>query len=321
MREPLYSSAISRHAARMVAKVGADAVFVLGASPLAAGLANRFPVFHCSDATFAAMLDYHGEFTHLSKRTIRAGTELERKALVNSTAAILASDWAAQSARADYDCQDGVHVVPFGANLDELPDRDIWQQAGRRSLVFIGVNWYDKGADVAVAATRLLNERGISVVLHVVGCSPPADQPVMPFVQFHGFLRKQNPAEYSRLTELIAHADFLLLPTRFEAFGIVFCEAAAYGTPSVSRKIGGIPTIIEDGLTGALLPREAGAEAYADRIQELWADSGRYERMRRSAFEKSRRTLNWDAWGASVEGIIRRGVQSRQSTCGGSGRQ
>jgi glycosyltransferase involved in cell wall biosynthesis len=305
IREPLYSAAISAGAARLVTAANPDAVFVLGASHIAAGLCDRFRVFHCSDATFAALVDYHGEFSGLSKRTIWAGNELERRTIQESTAVILASEWAARSARVDYRRTEGVHVVPFGANLDELPAADVWQRSGECSLVFIGVNWFEKGADVAVEAARLLYERGIPVVLHVVGCAPPSDPGALPFVRFHGFLRKQIATEYARLTELVANADFLIVPTRFEAFGIVFCEAAAHGTPTISRQTGGVGTAIEDGVTGALLPDEAGPESYADRIQEIWSDEGRYLEMRRQSFARSRRTLNWDTWGVRVEAIVR----------------
>jgi glycosyltransferase involved in cell wall biosynthesis len=303
LREPFCSDLIGAHAERMVKQTGADAAFVLGASHIAAGLAARLPVFHCSDATFGTMVGYHGEFVNLSKRTVWAGNELEGRAITRSAAAILASEWAAHSARTRYGRPD-VHVVPFGANLDELPSEDVWQQRPVRSLVFVGVNWYEKGADIAVEATRLLNEQGLPVVLHIVGCSPPDDFQPTRFVKCHGFLRKQNRDEYARLTALVASADFLIVPTRFEAFGIVFCEAAAHGTPSIARHTGGVPTIIDDGVTGALLPVDAEAQSYAERIRQLLSDPIGYREMRRNAFLKARRILNWDAWGASVESIV-----------------
>ena len=304
IREFHVSSVMSDHAARRIIRAGVDAVFVLGASHIAAGLVGRFPVFHCSDATFAAMVDYHGEFTGLSQRTIRNGNALEARVINGSAAAFLASEWAAHSARDDYGRRDGVYVAPFGANLDSLPSEDTWKRKSECSLVLVGVNWYGKGADIALETTRLLRQRGIPAILHVAGCSPPAGVSVPDFVKLYGFLRKDVPDEYSQLTALIAGADFLILPTRFEAFGIVFCEAAAYGTPSIARKIGGISSIITDGVTGALVAPEAQAGVYADRIQEMWSDERRYEGMRRSAFARSRDVLNWNAWGERVSTII-----------------
>jgi glycosyltransferase involved in cell wall biosynthesis len=308
-REPLTSTLIAKRTAGMVADANVDAVFVLGASHISAALVDRFAVFHCSDATFATMVDYHARFVGLSKRTIWAGNEVERRALVGSRAAILASRWAAHSAAVDYKRTDGVHVVPFGANLDSLPPGDSWTPGRERSLVFVGVNWYEKGADVAVDAVRMLNERGMPMELHVVGCQPPPEVRDLPFVKYHGFLRKQIAEEYARLSSLVAQADFLIVPTRFEAFGIVFCEAAAHGTPAIARDTGGISTVIEDGKTGALLPADAGPGAYADRIEQLWADSNGYRVMRRLALARSRDVLNWDAWGRRVSQIVRSAIQ------------
>src|SRR5690606_14918211 len=105
-----------------------DVVFALSASHIAAGLAKHIPVVHCSDATFASLVNYHGEFSHLSARTVKAGNELERRAINRSRVVLLASDIAKESARSDYGRLDGVHVVPFGANLDVLPVEDIWSR-------------------------------------------------------------------------------------------------------------------------------------------------------------------------------------------------
>lgn len=303
-REPVCSDLIGRYLAPAIQQTGAEAVFVLGASHLAAGLTSRFPVFHCSDATFAAMIDYHGEFTQLSRRTLKAGNALEGAVVRNSAAAIVSSDWAANSIRTDYGRSDGVHVVPFGANLDSLPVRDTWQRSPECSLLFIGVNWYEKGADVAVDTARLLNERGIKATLNIVGVTPPPEVAPAPYIKHHGFLRKQNPEEYARLTKLIEQADFLIVPTRFEAYGIVFCEAAAHGTPAISRRTGGVPTIIQDDITGALMAPDAGADLYAGRIQAIWSDEARYAEMRVRAFARAHAVLNWNAWGATVEAIV-----------------
>ena len=302
--EPLAGRLLAGLAARRIKAEQVDAVFVLGASHMAAGLIDRFALFHCSDTTFANMVDYHKNFSELSPRTVRLGNLLEQKIFAGCWAAFLSSDWAARSARADYGADSRVHVVPFGANLDALPAADVWRRGDACVLVFIGVAWYEKGADVAVEAVRLLNERGVPTLLHMVGCMPPPGVETPPYVKLHGFLRKQVPAEYARLTDLVADADFLIVPTRFEAYGIVFCEAAAHGTPAVARRTGGIPTIVEDDVTGILLSPQDEPVAYADRIQAVWSDPPRYQAMRRAAFAKSRRILNWTAWGDTVEAVM-----------------
>jgi glycosyltransferase involved in cell wall biosynthesis len=51
-----------------------------------------------------------------------------------------------------------------------------------------------------------------------------------------------------------------VLPTRDEAFGIVFLEAGAAGVPAIGTRINAVPEIIRDGETGLLVPAGGGAE-------------------------------------------------------------
>jgi glycosyltransferase involved in cell wall biosynthesis len=309
--DPHSGQILGQYAARLAEQAGADAVFALANTAAAAALCERFPVFHCSDATFAAMIDYHEEFSRLSPWTRESGDALERRVITKSAAVILSSEWAARSAREDYGRTSGVTVVPFGSNLRTLPDRDVWTRSETCRLVFVGVNWHEKGADVAVDAARILNERGCPTVIDIVGCTPPEGAESPDFCHFRGFLNKRVSSDYERLTTLLGEADFFIFPTRFEAFGIAACEAAAFGTPAIARRTGGVTTVVEHDVTGMLIDPEAGPAAYADAILAVWSDPARHAQMRRSAFERAHRVLNWDAWGDRVEGIVEQALMAR----------
>lgn len=52
---------------------------------------------------------------------------------------------------------------------------------------------------------------------------------------------------------LMGHLDVLVLPSRQEPFGTVLAEALAAGTPVVATRVGGIPEVVRDGVTGRLV--------------------------------------------------------------------
>ena len=62
------------------------------------------------------------------------------------------------------------------------------------------------------------------------------------------------------------------MPTRNEAFGLVYQEAAAAGLPAIGSRLNAVPEIIADGDTGLLVtpgghPRAGGGARAADRVR------------------------------------------------------
>jgi len=74
------------------------------------------------------------------------------------------------------------------------------------------------------------------------------------------------------IPELLASFDIFVLPSRMEGFGRVNLEAMAMGKPVISTNVGGIPEVVQDGVTGILVtPRNSKALAHA--IIRLFNDS------------------------------------------------
>ena len=80
------------------------------------------------------------------------------------------------------------------------------------------------------------------------------------------------------VSEILPLADLLLLPSELESFGLVALEAMACRVPSIATRVGGVPEVIDDGVTGRLFP-VGDVEGMAGAALELLRDSGRFEAM------------------------------------------
>lgn len=66
--------------------------------------------------------------------------------------------------------------------------------------------------------------------------------------------------------------DVLVMPSRVEGFGLVAVEALLAGIPVVASRVGGLSEVVEDGVTGLLVPSDD-PEALASALRELEGDS------------------------------------------------
>ena len=87
------------------------------------------------------------------------------------------------------------------------------------------------------------------------------------------FLGKQ-----SSVSEILPLADLLLLPSELESFGLVALEAMACRVPTIATRVGGVPELIEDGVTGRLFP-VGDVDGMASAAVELLRDGERYLAM------------------------------------------
>jgi glycosyltransferase involved in cell wall biosynthesis len=91
------------------------------------------------------------------------------------------------------------------------------------------------------------------------------------------FLGKQ-----SSVSEILPLADLLLMPSELESFGLAALEAMACRVPSIATRVGGVPELIEDGVSGRLFP-VGDVEGMAGAAVELLGDSDRYLAMAEAA--------------------------------------
>jgi glycosyltransferase involved in cell wall biosynthesis len=315
-----HTAAVAKKTGRMASEkltdANCDVIFAAAASTAVAHLATDLPIVYLSDATVRLIVDYYPEYSALFPRSLREADEIEQLAIRKCSHFVYPSSWAARSAIEDYGADSSkIHVVPFGANIDEPPSREEVLRPVSRDicrLLFVGVEWDRKGGDIALETLRELRRLGVPAELTVVGCRPPQGAPleglnVIPFID------KNHPEGRARLDRLFLNSDFLLLPTRAECFGIAVCEAGAYGLPTLSTLTGGLAELVRDGVNGFSFSLEARGDRYAARICDVHRNAETYQALRITSREEYETRLNWDAWGKQVREILWAAVQDKQT--------
>ena len=108
------------------------------------------------------------------------------------------------------------------------------------------------------------------------------------------FLGHVEPASAYRA--VIRHARALVLPSEWEAFGLVLLEAMAAGTPVVATAVGGVPEVLDGGRAGRLVPY-GDPVALAEALRAVIEDAPGTARLRTAASERVR---GFD-WSMTVE--------------------
>ena len=214
------------------------------------------------------------------------------------------SPWLRDRAQALYDLAPGVaHVLPWGANVDD-PGVSVapppLAPGAPLNLLVIGRDWVAKGGPVAFETMQTLRTRGVDARLTVIGATPPALHG-NENVTLLGPLDKGRPEEERLFHRTLASAHFLIQPS-FESYGFAFCEAAAYGLPSLCLDIGGVP--VRDGVTGHPLPADAAPSDFTDVVMRHLADPAGYAALRASSRTTFESSLNWDAWAKSAIALM-----------------
>ena len=186
---------------------------------------------------------------------------------------------------------DKITVVPNGvpaAGFD-VPDEDRRRQARAaigvtRPVVaaYVGALATEKGVDRAIAAVEGLDD----VELVIAGDGPDRERleasaaGAAATIRFLGSV--DDPAQVYRA------ADVLLMPSRGgDSMPAVLIEAGLTGVPSVTTDVAGIPTIVEDGVTGAVTAAADDA-AYQRAARALLSADAADERRRLGAAARAR---------------------------------
>jgi len=107
-----------------------------------------------------------------------------------------------------------------------------------------------------------------------------------------------------QLSACYANCDVFALPSRGEGFGFVFLEAMAYSKPVVGGAHGGIPDIVEDGVTGLLVPH-GDTDRVEQALESLLGHADYARQMGERGKERVLREFSFERFQSSLEDLLR----------------
>jgi glycosyltransferase involved in cell wall biosynthesis len=310
-RSVIYAYLASKEASLRLGFTKGNVIVAVAAAPYVFSLNTSRPLVFVSDATFASIKRIYSTFAGMPRWLSNDADKVEREALLKSTHVLFSSEWAKSSAIVDYEVEpDAISVMPLGPNIrGEVIDRFKTAKSAdfRRGvrLLFIGADWDRKGGPMVLDIKRELDSREVPCELFLVG-NCPKDLPIQHDIHVLGRLDKSDEGQLLELCRVYETAQFFVLPTSAEAYGIVFSEAQAFGCPSLTFAVGGTPTAVLDGITGFTLPLGAVAKDFAEKICSLVREPRQYERMSANCRSRYETEANWDSWAKAIINIADR---------------
>jgi glycosyltransferase involved in cell wall biosynthesis len=162
----------------------------------------------------------------------------------------------------------------------------------RINLLFSGRMDRQKGLDILLAAMERLTDRNLH--LYVAGASVLARETrrTLPNITYLGWLARETLESY------YAAADALVMPSRWEGFGLAATEAMRQSTAVIASDRGALPEIVVPGETGLICPGDD-PSALADILRGLdkdelkrWGEAGRARQHASFSIERVHAQLN-----------------------------
>jgi starch synthase len=245
---------------------------------------------------------------------------IERTAVEAADAVIAVSHGMKRDVLAAYPAVDAsrIRVVHNGIDTEEYrpdPATDVLERLGidpgRPSVVYVGRITRQKGLPYLLRAARSLAREAQLVLLAGAPDTPEILAEVEELVAELRRTRKgvvwvQAMLPKDEVIQVLTHATVFVCPSIYEPMGIVNLEAMACETAVVATATGGIPEVVEDGVTGLLVPIEQGPDGtpvhpdsfvaeLAAAITQLLEDPERAAEMGRAGRRRAVEHFSWSS--------------------------
>lgn len=181
-----------------------------------------------------------------------------------------------------------VLVIPMPVNTEKIKAFPVEENKDRKVILCVARYTKQKKLDVLLEALSLLKDWNMDFEAILIGEGPEKDELLRRIealsmgerIKLPGFMSQEELNKYYNLS------DVVVLPSMDEGFGLVLVEAGLCKKPVIGARSGGITDIIEDGVSGFLVPPEDKL-ALAEALKRILSDNKLATRLGQNAYEQA----------------------------------
>tara|TARA_Y100000739_G_scaffold39018_1_gene29575 strand:- start:1615 stop:2772 length:1158 start_codon:yes stop_codon:yes gene_type:complete len=155
--------------------------------------------------------------------------------------------------------EDNIKIIYNGINWNDwkiLPDKNIFRKQypdiSDKFVLFAGRLATNKGLSDLISAMDLVNQKSVDLV--ITGADMGLGKQLEKEASEKGVrMHRLGHIDDETYRSVLAAAEMLVLPSEYEAFGIVLLEAAAAETAVIGTNVGGIPEAMSPGNNGLIV--------------------------------------------------------------------
>ncbi len=212
-----------------------------------------------------------------------------------------------------------IEVIPFGVDLHFFKPFKLHEKSKDGSIVIGTVKSLEEkyGIDLLIKAFSILKlkypNRNLRLTIVGGGSKEESLKKLARDLRVFDYINFTGPVNHSEIPKYLNTFDVFVALSRdvSESFGGAVVEAMACALPVVVSNIGGLPEVVEDGVTGFVVPSED-PDSAARAIERILVDEDLCERMGKAGRERVERLYNWENNVSMMIGLYERILSLRR---------
>ena len=244
----------------VLAELNPDIIHIHGASEIALPIVNI-----ARSIGIKTIFHAHQEYLTSNVKPV------ELKILLMSEHVISVSDAVNETIQNKVNTNTRLSVVHNGIDVES--SRIFLRRDDSKRIIMAGRFFSEKGFDLGIRAFEKVFVKHPELSLRILGNGPERRflEGLVKELNLKNAVDLPGVASRTELMREISEAMCVVIPTpKSEAFGLLAIESMSVGTPVIATKVGGLPEIIQDNVTGLLVEPEY--QEIADAIEKIYLD-------------------------------------------------